>query len=55
VFRRDDDIGFSIVFHQPGSEFERRKAQEALEGCPVEAIGNDGGSVETRHQGEDPL
>ena len=42
VFRRDADNGNSIVFHQPETEDERKLAEEAKEGCPVEAIGNDG-------------
>jgi len=41
VFRRDEEIGYSIVFHQPNTEEETRLALEAMEGCPVEAIGND--------------
>ncbi len=42
VFRRDDDAGNSVVFHQPETEEELHLAQEAMAGCPVEAIGNDG-------------
>lgn len=42
VFRRDDDGGNSIVFHQPETDEELRLAEEARNGCPVEAIGNDG-------------
>jgi ferredoxin len=42
VFRRDEDGGYSIVFHQPETEEERKLAAEAKEGCPVEAIGDDG-------------
>jgi ferredoxin len=42
VFKRNDDIGFSVVFHQPATEAERQQAEEALIGCPVEAIGNNG-------------
>ncbi|MBE0543056.1 MAG: ferredoxin [Verrucomicrobia bacterium] len=42
VFRRDEDNGNSIVFHQPETEDERALAEEARNGCPVEAIGNDG-------------
>jgi len=42
VFRRNDDIGFSVVFHQPETEAERQQAGEALRDCPVEAIGNTG-------------
>jgi ferredoxin len=41
VFRRDDENGNSIVFHQPETEEERKLAEEAMTGCPVEAIGND--------------
>ncbi len=44
VFRRDEDGGYSIVFHQPETEKERKSAAEAKEGCPVEAIGDDGGA-----------
>ena len=42
VYRRNDDLGVSVVFHQPETETERQQAQEALDGCPAEAIGNDG-------------
>ncbi len=45
VFRRDDDNGNSIVFHQPETEDEKRLAAESKEGCPVGAIGNDGEAV----------
>jgi ferredoxin len=41
VFRRDEENGTSVVFHQPGTEEEWQLAAEAMEGCPVEAIGND--------------
>ena len=39
VFRRDDDISYSVVFHQPETEAEHEQAMEGLKGCPVEAIG----------------
>ena len=42
VFKRHDDKGYSIVYHQPGTEAERQAAIEAMQGCPTEAIGNDG-------------
>lgn len=42
VFRRDDDSGSSIVFHQPATDEERALAEDARASCPVEAIGNDG-------------
>jgi hypothetical protein len=31
-----------VVFHQPETEEELRLAEEAMSGCPVEAIGKDG-------------
>ena len=42
-FIRDDEIGFSIVHRQPVTPEELALAEEAREGCPTEAIGNDGG------------
>lgn len=39
-FKRNDDGGYSFVFNQPTSEKEIALCQQALEGCPVEAIGN---------------
>jgi ferredoxin len=39
IFRRHEEIGFSIAFHQPDTETEREQAMEGLKGCPVEAIG----------------
>ena len=41
-FRRDDDIGFSVVYRQPVTPEELALAEEAREGCPTESIGNDG-------------
>lgn len=41
-FKRDDDGGHSYVYKQPESDDERELAEEALAGCPVEAIGRDG-------------
>jgi len=41
-FKRDDDGGYSIVYKQPTTPKEIEECEEALEGCPVEAIGNDG-------------
>jgi len=38
-FRRDDDIGYSIVFRQPVREAEIQLCVEALESCPTESIG----------------
>jgi len=41
-FKRDDDGGHSFVFKQPENDDERNLCEEALAGCPVEAIGRDG-------------
>ena len=41
-FRRDDEIGVSIVYKQPVTPEELKEAQEALEDCPTLSIGNDG-------------
>lgn len=41
-FTRHDEGGYSFVMKQPTTEEEVAQCMEALEGCPVEAIGNDG-------------
>ncbi|MFM8386917.1 MAG: ferredoxin [Planctomycetia bacterium] len=41
-FRRNDDKGYSYVHAQPATEQDVAECLEALEGCPVEAIGKDG-------------
>ena len=41
-FTRHDEGGYSFVHKQPTTEDEIAMCMEALEGCPVEAIGNDG-------------
>jgi ferredoxin len=41
-FKRNDDVGISVVFHQPQTAAEREQAEDALQGCPTEAIGNNG-------------
>ena len=40
--QRDPDSGQSYFAKQPQNDAERIVCQEALESCPVEAIGNDG-------------
>lgn len=42
VFRREDSIHYSVVHRQPETDEEWALAAEAMESCPVEAIGNDG-------------
>ena len=41
-FVRDEDAGHSYVSKQPTTPEEEALCLEAMEGCPVEAIGNDG-------------
>jgi ferredoxin len=41
-FARSDERSYSFVCKQPETEEERALCEEALESCPVEAIGNDG-------------
>lgn len=41
-FTRNDENGYSYVFKQPETVGERELCQEAMNACPVEAIGDDG-------------
>ena len=41
-FKRNDDGGHSYVYKQAESPEEEALCKEAMEGCPVEAIGSDG-------------
>lgn len=41
-FIRNEDGGYSYVFKQPDTPEEESLCKEAMEGCPVEAIGSDG-------------
>jgi len=38
-FKRNDDKGYSYVYKQPVTEQELELCEQALDGCPVEAIG----------------
>ena len=42
-FQREETRGYSYVFRQPGGAEEEAQCQEAMDSCPVEAIGDDGG------------
>jgi ferredoxin len=42
IFKRDDVSGYSYVFRQPERPDEEALCQEAMENCPVEAIGDNG-------------
>ncbi len=44
-FMRNDDGGHSFVHKQPTTPEEEALCKEAMEGCPVEAIGPDGDAV----------
>lgn len=44
TFRRDDQLGLSIVYQQPSTPEEWSLAREALKSCPTETIGEDGDS-----------
>jgi ferredoxin len=44
-FRRNEDKGYSYVYRQPKTPEEEALCQEAKEGCPVEAIGDDGAAA----------
>ena len=41
-FRRDEAKGYSYVFRQPENAEEQAQCEEAMDSCPVEAIGDDG-------------
>jgi ferredoxin len=41
-FIRHEDGGYSYVFKQPNTPEEADLCHQAMEGCPVEAIGNNG-------------
>lgn len=41
-FDRDEEKGYSFLSKQPENDEEAQLCQDALDGCPVEAIGDDG-------------
>ncbi|HQU08609.1 MAG TPA: ferredoxin [Opitutales bacterium] len=45
-FTRNDASGHSYVFKQPETQEDAELCREALEGCPVDAIGEDGSDAE---------
>src|SRR5665213_2782199 len=46
-YKRNDDGGYSFVYKQPTTPEEEARCKEAKEGCPVEAIGDNGVSFST--------
>ncbi len=43
-FTRNDEECFSYVFKQPETPEEETLCKDAMDNCPVEAIGQDGGT-----------
>jgi ferredoxin len=41
-FQRHEEKGYSFVFRQPETPEELAQCREAMDSCPVEAIGEDG-------------
>ena len=41
-FTRQGEEGYSYVYKQPQNEEEEKLCKEAMENCPVDAIGDDG-------------
>ena len=41
-FTQQKEKGYSYVYKQPENDDELAQSREAMESCPVEAIGNDG-------------
>ncbi len=41
-FQRNEQKGYSYVFRQPADAEEEAQCQEAMDCCPVEAIGKEG-------------
>lgn len=41
-FKQNPDEGYSFVYKQPENDEELKLSQQALEECPVEAIGSNG-------------
>jgi len=41
-FTQQTDKGYSYVYKQPENDQEKEQCEEAMESCPVEAIGLDG-------------
>lgn len=41
-FKQNADEGYSFVYKQPESDEEKKACQDAMDECPVEAIGSDG-------------
>ena len=51
-FMRNEDECFSFVFKQPTTAEEEMLCKDAMDNCPVEAIGNDAPDVVTETPAE---
>ena len=40
-FKQNPDEGYSFVYKEPANDEEAKLCQQAMEECPVEAIGSD--------------
>jgi ferredoxin len=47
-FEANEDEGYSYVVKQPENDEEEAECKEAMESCPVEAIGDDGDELQQR-------
>ena len=54
-FQREEEKGYSYVFRQPANREEEAQCQEAMDCCPVEAIGDDGGAADEGTATRPPL
>lgn len=41
-FKRNDSEGYSFVYKQPENDNEYQECLDAIDACPVDAIGEDG-------------
>ncbi len=54
IFKRQDDGGYAYVYRQPVLPEEIALAEEAMESCPTESIGNDGDKLIERNDAAMP-
>lgn len=54
-FTRDDEGAHSFVYRQPVTAEELALCHEAVDGCPVEAIGSDGPAEEIEEKNHSRL
>jgi ferredoxin len=52
-FQRSEEKGYSYVYRQPDTPEEQAQCEEAMDCCPVEAIGCDGEEQGARSKEQD--